>query len=376
MAYYAQHSANHPVVGPSSLVQIGAGMRSRARSMEEKDHAALQAQLRAAANRREVLRDAMRLADERDKPMHQQLTRHSIMSHSAVASSSQHRPSFAPEEKSPYVRFSSSESDTGKRNYDPSKSRDHKSTKHGTSRGQSRLPAGPSHHSTGWTSKFSSMSSQKDPPITPETATATWVNANPVCGFPSPHPQHDTTHHDSLRHGRGQRRDAGLQPEHAFNPVATWSRRAATGIQSDKTHPNSASSSHNQSSSLRQPQAAPRHYSDLAPTQRTDIYLGVGPSDWFIVGGHGATILPPQHYTAAPQAHGPMHGPMPVPPITQPPTTDVANMTVDPALTRSEKADPKLTNQNGSHGVQPQRRQKIRQPVWDDQLQSVQWEFR
>lgn len=376
MAHYVQHSANRPVVGPSSHSQIGASMRSRARSTEEKDHAALQAQLRAAANRREVLRDARRLADECDEPAQQQLTRHSSMSHSAAASSSQHRPSFAPKEKSPNVRFSSSESDTRKRNHDSSKSRDHKSSKHETSRGQSRLPAVSNHHSTGWTSKFSSMSSQKDSPITIETTTATWVNTNPSYCFPSLHPQHETTPHDPLRHPRGQRKDAGFRTEDALNPVGTSSTRAATSIDSKKTHPNSMSSSHNQSSPLRQPQAVPDNFSHPAPTQRTDIYLGVGPSSWFMVHGHGAVILPPQHYTAVPQAHSPPHGAMPVPPIAQPAATDVGYMTVDPALKRSEKTGPKLADQNGSHGAQPQHRQKIRQPVWDDKLQSVRWEFR
>lgn len=281
MPYYIQHPPPHPAISHPSASTMSGKQRSRARSVEEKDYAALQAQLRAAANRREVLRDAGRMPGEHDTFIQQQSNWHSSKTHSAAASSSQHRPPSSPKKEFPRVRFNPSDSGTAKASNGSSNNgarRGHNSSERETSR--ERPNPNLSRYSHGWTSKLSTTSGQRAPPGPPETASASWLNTNPPYSFPQPHTQHQIRSHGLHQQQHAQRTTAGPRSENGSKLVADPPGRAATGFESIKTHPQNAH--HNHHPSLHQPPAPPQHHSPPPPAQRTDIYLGVGPSNGFI----------------------------------------------------------------------------------------------
>lgn len=128
-----------------------------------------------------------------------------------------------------------------------------------------------------------------------------------------------------------------------------------------------------------------------------DVYLSPGPSTWHIFDSDGSIPIPLRQTPHAPQQH-----PEPTPP--QPPSGHAADHTSfkaprnasslsqgqrqhnvnvvpaqAPAKIRTQQGDGQGEGQAAQSEEQHQQFQegnKMRQPIWDEELQSVRWEWR
>lgn len=172
MAHHRRRATSYiaPYTASPSEMNEAQYMASRVRSREEKEHAAQQAQLRAAANRQEVLRDTTWLAEENGRNLRSNtLRRASGNEHNTTSSTSHDREPRA-------VRFSppGTENDGAKKRSSQRKHRDN-------SRSRNHRPAdktSPSHHSLSWTSKLKAWTESRKKDATEDTHTETSTSFN------------------------------------------------------------------------------------------------------------------------------------------------------------------------------------------------------
>lgn len=345
MAYQIRHPTTYAPPDPSNLTNGLAAQRlaARIRSNEDKIQAALQARLRAAANHREVVQDAATLAEQHGRRARHQSARRSDGGNHTVPSISQNQPSSQRQQKPQKVRFGSTPSER-----DIAKHRPHASKRHVSGRSEPVEPKpqatpGPAQNPRSWTAKLKALTgaSQNGKARRTETSTSTF--------------------HERHRHNHRQVETPRKQPNPTPVPAANVAGHRAP------SSPPPYRNSHNYN-----PPSAPQsalllqHQSHQTATTRMDVYLAPGPSDWYILDAqHGGFPLPALSSTHQPHPH-PQPQPQPPWPGAAPQLApNAAVPQAPPTQYAAAAADAPPTRQGG----------KTRQPVWDEGLQSVRWEW-
>jgi hypothetical protein len=373
-------------------------MASRTRSREEKDHAAQLAQARAAANRNEVLRDAALMTEQNE--------RRSRSRDRQRPRSDSHGSSFGTvndprnQGQSRGIRFGVNVNyREGARRRSVERERPSSSKNH-TQTSKAPKHAKENENPQSWTSRVKAYTQpgKRGEPATSDTKTTVYPSQ-------TPHQQYARGHTFAGPPTGTHQGPPSLAGHHSHQTPLPPAPVPYQHIVTPKvsTHQPTPHSEPSLPPSLA---SAPfQHHTHSTPGHRIDVYLGPGSSNWQVFDPQHGTLpmpnppcKPPQPEistklnmtepsgqpskqfspsSAPPKAHPrPLQAQVPRPPPTPQKSAPQTQPLRSQAQTPAAQKPPAASHVRSTPQASAQQGNKIRQPRWDDQSQTVVWEWR